>query len=378
MKHFDLVKNIDKEKKATFKNKMPALRKHLRQLKPYPIPIKPDVVDDNLLRLDANENFFELDPSIVTAAQQACLESQGYPDDFAAPLRHEIASVHEIDPDRISCARGAMELISLLVNLYLESGSNAVVTEFGYLYFRTAISYSGAEIRMAEESNLTVDTSSILKAIDADTRIVFLANPGNPSGTIINNDAIVQLRQDMPDEVLLVLDEAYFEYVDPQALSPNFNLVDTTNTVVLRTFSKIYGLAGYRVGWGYLPAQIARDIRIIQQPNTVTHVSQIAAKAAMVNQTAAIALRLKNQTTRTIFSNSLEKLGLIVTSSHTNFVLVNFEQVEVATFIEQSLRKQGILVRPMNAYLLPTYLRITIGKSEDMEHVADAIGKLLG
>ncbi len=356
---------------------MPKLRKHLRSLKPYPIPVKPEMVEDTLLRLDANENFSELNPEVIQAAERACSESQGYPDDFAQPLRSQIALVHRIDPECIACGRGAMELISLLVNLYLEPGTNAVVSEFGYLYFRTAIAYSGAETLIAPEKNLTVDIESVLHAINPETRMVFLANPGNPSGTIISNEEIERLRTKMPDDVLLVLDEAYFEYIDPTRLNPNFHLVESSDTVVLRTFSKIYGLAGYRAGWAYLPKLVAHDIRIIQQPNTVSHVSQMAAKAAMSQQAAAIALREQNQRIRNTFANKLEDLELSVVPSNTNFVLVKFDCPDTAAFLQQSLRKNGILVRPMNAYQLPDYLRITIGSESDMARVAAEIERLL-
>jgi histidinol-phosphate aminotransferase len=352
---------------------MPKLRHHLRGLKPYPIPIKSTSVSPDLLRLDANENFMELSSEVLLSATQASGTSQGYPDDFAEPLRRTIAEVHNIESEHIACGRGAMELISLLVSLYLEPGTNAVVTEFGYLYFGTAISYSGADVMIAPEKDLTVDVDSIISCINEATRIVFVANPGNPSGTLISNSELKRLRDALPEDVLLVIDEAYAEYADPDVLKPNFDLVESGNTVVLRTFSKIYGLAGYRVGWGYFPQLIANELRIIQQPNCVTHVSQCVAEVAMAQQEAVSKLRSENQTIRKGFSESLSAMGLLPIPSNTNFVLVKFENSDDAFSIEQFLRGRDVLVRPMKAYGLPSYLRITIGAEEDMSRVAEEI-----
>jgi histidinol-phosphate aminotransferase len=352
---------------------MPKLRHHLRGLKPYPIPIKSTSVSPDLLRLNANENFMELSSEVLLAAIQASGTSQGYPDDFAEPLRRSIAAVHDIDSDRIACGRGAMELISLLVSLYLEPGTNAVVSEFGYLYFRTAISYSGADVVIAPEKNLTVDVDSLLSCTNETTRVVFVANPGNPSGTLIGNSELKRLRDALPEGVLLVIDEAYAEYADPNVLKPNFDLVELGNTVVLRTFSKIYGLAGYRVGWGYFPQPIANELRIIQQPNCVTHVSQCVAAVAMGQQEDVTKLRSANQIIRENFCKNLSAMGLLPIPSNTNFVLVKFEDSDEAFSVEQFLRGREILVRPMKAYGLPNYLRITIGAEEDMNRVAEEI-----
>ena len=349
------------------------LRKHLRDLKPYPIPVKPDNLPENILRLDANENFYELSDEVLRAAEQACQASQGYPDDFAGPLRRTIARVHDLDPDRISCGRGAMELISLLVSLYLEPGLNAVVSQYGYLYFRAAIGYSGADIIIAPEANLTVDIKALASKVDSNTRIVFVANPANPSGTLISNEQIRQLRVELPDDVLLVVDEAYVEYTDPGVLTPNFSMADLGNTVILRTFSKIYGLAGFRVGWGYFPEQISQSMRTIQQPNCVTHVSQVAAQHAMQQQDRVQFLREENDRIRRIFSKKLEELGFKVIPSNTSFILVHFKDAEQAAAVNQYLRDAGIFVRPMLAYELPEYLRITIGNESEMARVSEAV-----
>ena len=352
---------------------MPALRHHLQALKPYPIPAQPDQDQENLLRLDANENYYPLDHSVVTAAQQACLCSQGYPDNFAAPLRQAIAGVHGIDAERIACARGAMELISLLCTLYLEPGTNAVVSQYGYLYFRTAIAYSGAQVLIAPEKNLVVDIDALSAAVDSDTRIIFLANPSNPSGTLVSRDQILALRQAIADDVLLVVDEAYAEYVASDVLEPNFCMADSSNTAILRTFSKIYGLAGYRVGWGYFPDKMATELRIVQQPNGISQVSQAAALAAMNDQPRVTKLSHDNRRIRDAFSLALGDIGLEVVPSHTNFVLVKFANADAATSVEQCLRSRGILVRPMNAYQIPEYLRITIGTEEQMQRVIQGI-----
>ncbi len=356
---------------------MPTLRRHLQALKPYPIPVKPDGGQGDFLRLDANENFYPLDDSVLTAAEQACHHSQGYPDDFSAPLRQAISGVHKLDPERIACARGAMELISLLCTLYLEPGSNAVVSQYSYLYFRTAIAYSGANIVIAPERDLVVDIDALASVVDSNTCIVFLANPSNPCGTLVSNSEISELRRALADDILLVVDEAYAEYVDKDVLGPNFSLADGGNTVILRTFSKIYGLAGYRIGWGYFPEKMATELRIVQQPNCVSHVSQATALAAMNNQERVTLLGQENRRIREAFAAALGDIGLLVIPSHTNFLLVKFASVEAATSVEQCLRSKGILVRPMHAYQLPDYLRITIGTESQMQRVTEGVAGCL-
>ncbi|NKB65376.1 MAG: aminotransferase class I/II-fold pyridoxal phosphate-dependent enzyme [Gammaproteobacteria bacterium] len=350
-------------------------RKHLAQLKPYPIPVKPDDPSGSKLYLDANENIYDTDPAILTAAQAACVGNGFYPDSYALSLREGIAEVHDINPDNILCARGAMELISLLATAFLEPGVNAVVSEFGYLYFKTATNLTGAECISAPEQHLTTDINAILEKVNQKTRLVFIANPANPSGTLISNKQLSELRQKLPDSTLLVIDEAYAEYADPAVYKSNFNLVNQGNTIILRTFSKIYGLAGFRVGWGVFPTDVANTIRIIHQPNAVSMVSQAAALAAIRQQDSVSKIRERNRRIRDDFAHQMKTMGISSIPSHTNFLLAKFASKEHANSAYQWLRDRNIMVRPTNSYHLYDYLRITMGNEMQMQRVVESINE---
>ncbi len=344
-------------------------RSHLVGLKPYPLPERSPHRDNELLQLDSNENFSGLHPEIVEAAKRACHEAPQYPEDYAAELCQAIARVHQLNPERIVCARGAMELISMLATIYLEPGLNAVVTQFGYLYFRAAIEFSGASAIIVPEQNLIADIDAMADQVNADTRLVFVANPANPAGSLLTNQQLLRLRLALPESVILVIDEAYAEYVDPAIYHPNFALVEQGNTVILRTFSKIYGIAGFRVGWGVFPRAIGDTVRVIQQPNAVTGVSQAAAIAA-INQTELVPrTRDQTQQVRASFSADLSAMGLIAYPSHGNFVLVRFDSTGAAAAAALYLRERNILVKLLDAYGLSDCVRITIGRQSQMNRV---------
>ena len=348
-------------------------RAHLSKLAPYAIPDRPSSVDADALFLDQNESYEPLHSDIIAAAVSACGTPHIYPDADASLLREAIGNLHNIDSRHIICARGAMELISLLATAYLEPDCNAISSEFGYLYFSTATALSGADLVVAPEPDLIVDTDVIPSLVTPQTRIVFIANPGNPSGSYLQKSKITALRSALPDDVLLILDEAYGELVSADRYEPCFDLVESSNTVVLRTFSKIYGLAGLRAGWGYFPPHIEKVIRTIQQPNGLNHPAQAAALAAIHSQHAVTQLAENLRAVRNEFIQTTEAIGFGPVPSETNFVLLRFKSLETANKINEHLLQNKIHVRTLAAYNLNHCLRITLGSPGQMRRLVKCL-----
>ena len=233
-------------------------------------------------------------------------------------------------------------------------------------FFKTVAKMYGATVEMAKEFNFTTDIDNILTLVKPNTKIVFIANPANPTGTLISTDEIRYLREALDNDILLILDEAYAEFTDQPEYPPLFDLVDHGNTVVLRTFSKIYGLAGMRVGWGYFPGDIYASMRKVLNPNNISAPSQAAAATAMRQQNVVKQRKVSMDVIRNSFCSNLKNLGLKVPESHSNFVLINFGSQQKAQICFNHLRRQGIMMRPMGAYGLAHCLRATLSTEEHM------------
>ena len=316
--------------------------------------------------LAQNEHAFAPSADVQRAVSEAVASGQLYPDTDWTELREAIASVHGLDAGRIVCGAGSMELMSSLMLAYMSADDRMLMTEYGYLFMRTLSKLVGAKLDVAPEIDYRVDVDGLLARLQPDTRLVFVVNPGNPSGTLIHNDDIRRLRAGLPDDVLLLVDEAYAEFVEPDFHAPLFDLAETSNTVITRTFSKIYGLAGLRVGWGYFPEEVRDQLRKIINPSSVSSLSQAAACAAMSDQGYAAQARQMIAEQRGLLSQAIAELDLSVVPSQTNFILVDFESPGQATAAFDFLRQRGLVVRPMGGYGLPGCLRITIGTAEQM------------
>jgi histidinol-phosphate aminotransferase len=320
--------------------------------------------------LAQNEHAFAPSPRVRQAVAEAMASAQLYPDDNCSVLRAAIAEVHQLDAGRIVCGVGSMELMSSLMLAYLAPGARLLMTEYGYLFMRTLCQLTGATLDVADEVDHRVDVDRVLRQLRPDTRLVFIVNPGNPSGSVIHNDEIRRLRAALPEDVMLLVDEAYAEFVDPGFHEPLFDLAATGNSVITRTFSKIYGLAGLRVGWGYFPTEVAVQLRKVQNPGSVSSLSQAAACAAMEDQSSAAEARRYIADQREFLAAALAALDLGVVPSQTNFILVDFTTPQRADSAFSYLRQHGLVVRPMGGYGLPACLRITIGTGPQMQATA--------
>jgi histidinol-phosphate aminotransferase len=353
---------------------LPKPRPHLLSLAPYPLADRGTPMAREPILLAQNENAGPPSPTALAAASAALAGANRYPDADATPLRLAIAAAEKLDASRIVCSAGSMELIALLAQAYLGPGDEAVASDHGYLFFRTAAALVGADMVLAPERDLGAEVDALLAAVGSRTRMVFLANPNNPTGSLLGRGEVRRLQAGLPVNVTLVLDAAYAEYVTEADYEPGIELVETTaNTVMIRTFSKIHGLAGLRVGWGYFPPAIADMLNRVRHPNAVTAPGLAAGAAAIADRGHAAALRDANAERRAWLAGELGALGLRPYPSHGNFLLVSFGSKDRAAAAYQFLKAQGVILRPMAAYGLGECLRVTIGCLDELVALRDEL-----
>ncbi|MGX9356833.1 pyridoxal phosphate-dependent aminotransferase [Roseobacteraceae bacterium S113] len=324
------------------------------------------------LSLSQNESFRPASPKAFEAAAAALEMSHLYPDPDWSALRRALAHHHAIPFDGILCAAGSLDLIATIAQVFAGPDRAVLAPAHAYPFFRSAAALSGARFDTAPETRAGVDISALLKAVTPQTSIVFVANPGNPTGTYLARDALVALRDGLPENVLLVIDEAYGEFADGRD-APMFDLVARGDTIVLRTFSKAYGLAGLRVGWGLFPQTLAGDMRKAMNPNNLSSASQAAACAALQDHTYMRATCTMTAELRNVATTRLITLGFDARESATNFVLIPFETPTAARRMDQLLRAQGIMLRAQGGAGLPHALRLTLCKEPDLTRALDVI-----
>ncbi len=334
-----------------------------------------------VMKLSSNETPLGPSPRAVEAYLAEAAHLSRYPDGSARPLREALAKRYGLDAAHIVCGAGSDELLNLLAVAYLGPGDEAIYSEHGFLVYRIAIQARGATPVPAPERDLTADVDAILARVTDATRMVFIANPNNPTGTYLPFDAVKRLHAGLPEHVILVLDAAYAEYVRANDYEAGIELVATTpNTVMTRTFSKIYGLAALRLGWAYCPAPIADTLNRIRGPFNVTGPSIAAGVAALADQPHMQAAVEHNAVWRGRMAEALQHLGLCVTPSAANFLLVHFPQEsgKSARAADKFLHERRIILRRVEEYGFPDALRMTIGTADENEAVLDALSAFMG
>lgn len=325
-----------------------------------------------LMSLAQNESCFPPAPAVLVAGRAALARGALYPDPDWHALRQAIAAVHRLDPGAILCGAGSMELIGALVRAFAGPGDEVLAPEYGYIYLATACRQAGCAYRTAPEAGFTVSVDALLAAAGPATRIVFVCNPGNPTGTRLPNAELLRLRAALPPDVLLVIDQAYGEF-DDQDPAPIFALAGRGDTCVLRSFSKAYGLAGARCGWGLFPPAIGTEVRKLLNPNNVAAASQAMAAAAMEGEAYMRETVARTAAIRRAFTARLEAAGFKPPESHTNFVLIPFAGMAEAQAVDRALRQRGYLLRGMAGYGLGHCLRATVIAEGPMLDVAEII-----
>jgi histidinol-phosphate aminotransferase len=333
------------------------------------------------IRLASNESALGPSPKAIAAYAALAAEIHRYPEGSAQVLREAIGDHHRLDPARIVCGAGSDELIALLLRAYAGPGDEVLYSRHGFLIYPIGALAVGATPVAAPEPALTADVDALLDHVTPRTRVVFLANPNNPTGTYLSAAELARLHAALPPTVLLAIDAAYAEFVNRNDYEPGIRLVDSAeNVVMLRTFSKIYALAGLRLGWAYCPPAVVDVLNRVRGPFNVSTPAMAAGIAALEDVEAFARARAHNDKWHPLFSARLATLGLPLTPSVANFVLPRFpdEPSRNAEAAYTFLQRHGILARKVAAYGLPHHLRITIGTGDEMEKVAAVLGEFMG
>ncbi len=284
-----------------------------------------------------------------------------------------------MDPARIVCGAGSDELIALLVHAYGGAGAEMIISEYAFSMYEIYGRAAGCRVVRARERDMTVDVDAMLALVSPATRLVFIANPNNPTGTMLPQSEVERLRRGLPSDALLVLDAAYAEYVEEPGYDAGARLVgEGDNTVMLRTFSKIFGLGGARIGWCYGPPAVIDVLNRVRSPFNVNGAAQAAAVAALAEPGWVEAGRAHNTKARAWLSEELRKLGIRVPPACCNFVLADFGSPAKAEAALAALKARGVIVRPLVSYNLPRFLRITVGTDEECALVVEALGGVHG
>jgi histidinol-phosphate aminotransferase len=327
---------------------------------------------NRVIKLSSNEGAFGAPPAAIAALAEAGREMHRYPDGGMVALRAAIGKAHGLDPAQIVCGNGSDEILQLLIQAYGGPGTELIMSAHGFSIYEIAGKLSGCSVRKALEKNLATDVDAILALLTPATRMVFIANPNNPTGTMIGNAELLRLRQNLPSDVLLVIDSAYAEYVENY--DGGASLVDAgDNTVMTRTFSKIYGLGGARLGWAYAPPAIIDVLNRLRGPFNVSATAAAAGMAALAAPNWVKNGRAHNTRARDKLGRELAASGLKIHPSEANFLLVDFLSPERAVEADQFLRARGIIVRNVKSYGLPACLRITIGTDEECALIAESL-----
>ena len=329
-----------------------------------------------VFKLSANETPLGPSPKALEAYKRAVSHLEDYPEGSSQVLREAIGKSFGLDPDRIICGAGSDEVLNFLAHVYLGPGDEAIMTEHCFLVYPIATMGNAAKPVVVPEKNLVADVDAILAAVTPRTKMVWLANPNNPTGTYLPFDEVKRLQRGLPSHVLLVIDAAYADYVSRNDYESGIELVATTeNTVMCRTFSKIHGLAALRVGWVYGPAHIIDAVNRIRGPFNVSTPAMLAAAAALEDTAHIERAREHNTKWLSWLTEEIGKLGLKVTPSVGNFLLIHFPQTKGKTSDDADafLTRRGLILRALKNYNLPHELRLTIGTEEANRLVVDAL-----
>jgi histidinol-phosphate aminotransferase len=326
----------------------------------------------DVLKLSSNENPLGPVPAAIEAVGRAAADMHRYPSTDHAALRTAIGEVWGLEPDRIICGVGSDEVLQFVTQAYAGPGDEIIHTAHGFSLYPVLIHMAGATAVCVPEQDRVVDVQAILSAVTDRTRIVLLTNPGNPTGTRISDAALAQLVDGLPGTVILVIDGAYTEYAEGYDGGVEYART-RPNVLMARTFSKIYGLGGLRIGWGYGPREMIEVMTRIRQPFNLSVVQLAAAEAAVRDDAWLSSCVMLNQEQRARLTGALGQLGVDCDPSETNFVLARFADAAEAQSAEEALRSDGILVRAVGGYGFPEGLRITVGDAEQTGRVIDSL-----
>ena len=330
---------------------------------------------DSIIKVASNENPFGPSPLAQAALQNAIRGVNLYPDGNAFYLKQKLAARLGVEPANLVLGNGSNEIIEFVAHALLGPGTNVVVSQYCFAIYPIVAKMSGAEVVTVPAKHYGHDLPAMLCAITSKTRIVFVANPNNPTGTLASREDLIQFVNEVPDDVLLVMDEAYIEFLEePVDLVPLIRLGARKNLVLMRTFSKIYGLAGLRIGYGIGDAGLISALEKVRQPFNANLLAQTAALAALDDDEHVRKTRMNNFAGLEYFAKAFRELKLEHVPSYANFVLVHVGEGQK---VFEAMQKLGVITRPMGGYQLPEWLRISIGTPAENARCLDALKKSL-
>ena len=334
---------------------------------------------DNPIKLSANESALGPSPKALEAFQKDKDKVFKYPESDSNSLRNVIGKILNIDEERIICGSGSDQIFDLVCRLFIEPGDEVVVTEFGFIMHRIYASIYQAKVILAKEEKFKASVDEILKKISNKTKIVFIANPNNPTGTYITKNSMLDLRKRLRSDILLVVDDAYFEFLNKEDYVSGLELFkNSENVLITRTFSKIYGLAGLRLGWAYSSKKIINAMYQIKPPFNVNRAALAAGiEAIQDNEWTQKAIEYNTLWSKKIFS-VLQEYKIKINEPTANFFLMNFDQTKInSDKVFEELSNKRLILRKMKQYKIPNALRLTIGDEQANEHFIQSIGKIL-
>ena len=331
------------------------------------------------VKLSANESALGPSPKAIKEYLKLAKNFKRYPDSGGVILRKTLAKKFKLDFNKIILGSGSDQILELICKAFLKKGDEVIVPKYSFLIYRLYSKMHGAKVLYSNENNFTVSVDDILKKVTKKTKIVFIANPNNPTGTYIDKKKLLFLRKKLRSDILFVIDDAYFEYVKQKNYLSGLKLFSNfRNVVVTRTFSKIYGLAGLRVGWGYGSKEIINSLNIVRPPFNITSPALSAAEAAIKDNTWLNKEIKHVNKWNDKFYKEFKKLNIDTNKSFTNFLLINFDKIKKdSNKIFKFLANAGILVRKMNIYGIKNSLRVTIGKSYENKKLILKIKKAI-
>ena len=333
---------------------------------------------DNPIKLSANESALGPSPKAITAFEKDKDKIFKYPESDSTTLRDLISKKFNIDPKRIICGAGSDQIFDLTCKLFLEPGDEVIVTEFGFIMHRIYASLCQAKVVLAKERNFKASVDEILKKVTSKTKIVFVANPNNPTGTYLSKNEMLNLRQKLKSNILLVVDDAYFEFINNNDFTSGLELFkNKANVLITRTFSKIYGLAGLRLGWGYSSQEIIDAMYQIKPPFNVNRAALVAGiEAVKDNEWTKRAIEHNTVWSKKIFS-ILKEYKIRTNEPTANFFLMNFDETKInSDEAFEKLATKRLILRKMTQYKIPNTLRLTIGNIEANEYFIQSIGSI--
>jgi histidinol-phosphate aminotransferase len=357
-------------------------RSFLDKIRPY-LPGKPveEVARElnlqgEIIKLASNENPLGASPLAMQALKSALQESCLYPDDNCFYFRQKLAKRLSVEPENIFVGNGSVEILPLATLAYLGPEHSAIGSEGAFIWFNIAVNIAAGELIEVPMKNYTHDLQAMLTAVKKNTRMIYIANPNNPTGTIVTKDEVEEFFRNLPDDILVIMDEAYHEYIDIHDYPDSFRYFrERKNILILRTFSKIYGLAGVRLGYGIAPAEIIASLAKLRISFNVNRLSQVAGLAALEDHDHVKKSRAVNDAGKEFLYQAYRKLGLFYLPTYGNFIFVDFGRDSQAVF--EALRKKGIITRTIKEYGFPNALRITIGSPEQNYKLINALEEIL-